>query len=89
VGYACGIEGGTDLARTLLSVLTIVAIFAGCGAPSETGATADPADKQAIHGEGFDDGTGGAVAEEDFDTGSAEHLAVGEEAADGQETQPK
>ena len=77
------------MARILLSVMTIVAIFAGCGAPSETGATADPADNEAIHGEGFDDGTGGAVAEEDFDTGSAENLGVGEEAADGQETQPK
>ena len=77
------------MARILLSVLMIVAIFSGCGSPPETGATADPGSDEAIHDEGFDDGANGAVAEEDFDTGAAENLAVGDEPAVDQETPSK
>ncbi len=71
--------------RTFWSVVAIVfVICAGCGAPPEGDGSSET---DAIHSEGSVTGEDDpAVAEEDFDSGAAESLAVGDETADGQET---
>ncbi len=77
------------MARTLWSVLAIVAIFGGCAAPSDTGGAADPAADDGIHGESFDTGEDGTVADEDFDAGDTETLGVGDEPAGDREADSK
>ncbi len=69
------------MARTMWSVLAIVVMLGGCGAPPADDGSSET---NAIHAEGYESGEDGSVADEDFDAGNTGEMAMGDEPADDQ-----